>query len=441
MSLPSQHPILLPFSPQAFAVPLVFKDEEFGGCGHLHAGLAHEYTLHPFPQTRQARLVGRAALVPSLILSKFRVDAVIDWIDIVVQTEDDQQEVNVNGWVEEATEKSLSVKRITTQDESSRRLFSVRIQEPEPNTVKAIVAGINAHHRLRCTEGISASEVSVDWYPYSRRDSDGLLMTDLLARHVLPPKDIWMGRRGIPRCYGRKGRGTRGRRTDTPPILGHPLPRLHHAPIVYVGIELGADPSLARTLDPHMHTQPAADGTVYYGSKEGPEMIRIMHKIMDQQNRVTGKQMDLGPGERRARIEVTLRGEALERVGLMHLRDLGGRPFECLRTRYFSFWLPTVPYHAGRADTVSDVLKGPLSRWEIEIFKRSGVVGLEAYQAGRHEIASRARSGLVDAGARRKARDRVGGGPRRFRVDFEELNRRTSDALRRLSKEWSGFVP
>ena len=435
-----ERPTLHPFSPERFSAPLAFKPAKNGGIGHLHPGLAQAYVLKPVTKG-QKRKLGRAVLMPDLDLSSYRVDAVVDWVAVGVETDSDQPAVNVNEWIAKATGESLSVTGPGGGEGYFGRAFEAKIQDPTLDTLAKITSAIDAHPRLSCTGRLAAIEVSVDWYPHSKREEDRLLMVDLLWRQLLPPEGIWRMEGGWPRSFVGRGGGAKARDEDTQPLLASPRIVKGKDEILYAGVVVRADRELRRDLTPELHKPPAVDGTIYFGRRGGDVQIKVMHKIIDQQNRGKGTARRLGKRKRRARIEVTLRGQALEELGLTQVKRLGHFDFTKLRRRYFNFWLPTVPYHRGRASGVEDVVKGPRSRQEIDLFSRSGVLGLEVYQRGCARVVTRAQRKLNRARGRRRELQRAGKGPKGLRLAFSELEDRIYEALRRLREEWAdGFL-
>ena len=87
--------------------------------------------------------------------------------------------------------------------------------------------------------------------------------------------------------------------------------------------------------------QPTIDGTVYFGPKNGPTLIKVMHKIMDQQNRETGTRLGARQNGRFPRADY----------------ESGGRGFESSSARHLSHWNQTFFPPLGQFPT------GPVCSW------------------------------------------------------------------------------
>ncbi len=431
-------------SPERFDVPLRFKAPTDGGIGHRHAGLVQSYRLEPMAG-RQKRLGGRAAVVPELDLSAFRTHAVIDWVALEIGADSLQPAVNINGWLRESTGESLSVTGPAGVERYAGMNFEIKIQDPTPERLAGIVEAIKGMPRLTFAGRIAAIEVSVDWYALSHAERERLLMTDLLWRHLLPPENVWRCESGWPRSVTGRAGGRLVKEGYVRKLLKDPTTAMVNGAIRHAGVTLQPDGELVRDLDRGSHVAPVVDGTVYFGAKDGPAQIKVMHKIMDQQNRWTGTRRDLRPQECRARVEVTLRGTALADVGLTAVETLAGFEFQELGARYLSYWLPTVPFHRGVAARIEDVIRGSRSWQEIEVFRRTGVFGLERAQRAQSKRSARAQQKLHwkrgvrrrdDPVAERKQARRRGKGPAGLRVNFEPLQEQIYEALRRLTPEW-----
>jgi hypothetical protein len=161
------------------------------------------------------------------------------------------------------------------------------------------------------------------------------------------------------------------------------------------------------------------DATVYFGEEEGPVSFRIQNKVEDSRSR-DGRSRPLDQWERRARIEVILTGDALERHGLLTLQDLRGFEFEKLRGPYFQFWLPTDRY------TRQSGLPP-----RTYLFKEGGVYSHEL-----HARALNAQKAAEQSPAKRRSASRRGTGKRRRLMAWTELNEQARQALTRLTADW-----
>lgn len=419
---------LQPEAPSRLEIPLAFKPRKRGGIGHLHPGLTQTYNVDP-SIGRQARWRNRAKLVPELDLSAFTAKAVIDWIDIRVESSLEIEAKELSEFLRVNLGKALWAAGPDGGKGYSGQCFDVRLHDPTPQRLRRLIRTIKDEEALTTDGEVAAIEVSVDWYPKSSSESERLLMTDLLWRHLLPPNEVCRVDHGWPRSVFGRGQGAATK------LLDDATDEMASQPRIYAGVVLPPDAEQTRTLDLKFHRQPAVDGTTCWGPERGDAHIRVMHKVMDQQDRRRNTKVELDEKERRARIEVTLRGGALQGLGLKWTRELGAIDFEGLAPRYFQFWLPTMRHHQGPFSASSDLICVLRGREELDIFSRTGVFGLDEYQWARRAQKNQARRKLSYRGATRKERDRTGQGKNRDRIAYTELNERIYDALRRLRWE------
>lgn len=364
----------------------------------------------------QARFRGRLVLRPLLDLGAFRVRAVIDWLDLRVETRKVTQTRHVSDLLAATLGRRPHVSDAAGQTHKTDTSFTVRLQDPDPEMVGRMLAALEARWGLVGAPVVVGIEVAVDWYPPGADDVLRLQMVALLQRHVFPTGRLVRTARDEPRCFSEAGGVERTSR-----YLG-PVQGRHRSRVCYNGVKVALGAEAWRTLEHEMHNTPFVDGTVYVGAREADALLRIQNKVTD--TRHGGCFRMLEPEGRRARIEVALRGLALEELGLTRLEALGG--LECLRKAFFDFWLPTVNGRLG------------LHVLDVQAFRRTGVYGLEAYQDARWERRKAWRRG-VKAGGGELARGRLD--PRRrtvngTRLAFAVMNRRCDDALRRLGRAW-----
>ena len=364
----------------------------------------------------QARFRGRLVLRPLLELGAFRVRAVIDWLDLRVETAVVTQTRHVSDLLAAELGRRPHVTDAAGRTHKAGTSFTVRLQEPDPAMVRQMLAALEARWGLVDEPAVVGIEVALDWYPPDADDALRLQMVALLQRHVFPTGRLVRTERDEPRCFSEAGGVGRTRR-----YLG-PVQARHRSRACHNGVTVALGPEIWRTLEQEMHNAPVVDGTVYVGAREADAMLRIQNKVTD--TRHGGRFRTLEPEGRRARIEVALRGQALEELGLTRLEALGG--LECLRKAVFDFWLPTVNGRFG------------LHVFDVQVFRRTGVYGLEAYRDARWERRKAWRRGVKSEGgelakARLAARR---GSVSGTRLAFAEMNRRCDDALRRLGKAW-----
>lgn len=182
--------------------------------------------------------------------------------------------------------------------------------------------------------------------------------------------------------------------------------------------------------NPYLYRQHAVDGTLYFGEEEGVVLYRCGHKVIDKQ-KTDGTHEKLPPKNRRVRVEVRLRREALREAKIEHVDDIAGG-LANLRRRYFSFRLPTVAYPVGSLRIT--VAEWRQLRREVECFCRAGVFGLM-----RMRTAERDRRQRVNHAVGREPLNipHVGTETSVDQLEWSELNERTQKALKRLESKWA----
>lgn len=258
-------------------------------------------------------------------------------------------------------------------------------------------------------------EVSVDFYPeHPPAADDRTRLFGVLQHHLWPTEDVLASRKSRPRFAWGPGAAK----------IRHVLPW---------GKGETANRELLYTTERDRSVY--GDSTYYVGSRDGLLMWRIMDKEVDQQNRATGLRRDLSAEERRVRIEVTLRGEELDRLGLRTPSDLRGFRFEKLRSRYFDFMLPTF---RKRGSGSKSLVAEWLEKERCIKFMTAGVIGLKAMDEIALEKRRARRPELVchlkQAGRTIRPEARRGRGAALTFVAYEELNKAVETALRHMSE-------
>lgn len=126
----------------------------------------------------------------------------------------------------------------------------------------------------------------------------------------------------------------------------------------------------------------------------------------------------------------------LRRLGLEKPEDLVGFQFAKLRKELFSFWLPTIEGgvpEGGEGARSAEIGRGTL---QLKVFRESGVYGIDLYEKAWRERQAETRRKLrkmdLELLERPRQRSRKNGNL----VAYDDFNRRTEKALRRLGKAW-----
>ena len=250
---------------------------------------------------------------------------------------------------------------IAAEDKGPGDVFStctIKIQEP------ASLAQIAAIHKALVSSfgeaagsRVTGIEVSIDATPKDPSDAARALLLGAMQRTIWTTRDIWSDRMSRPRtAFGRGDRQT---------ITLSPAPEED-------------DTGLSRSV-PDNHTIPAIDGTMYLGAKGDDVMIRLMDKVVDRQ-RPDGTRDVLADDRKRVRVEVTLKGKELEKVGITDITSLDRLNLTKFQKRYFQFMLPTFS-RRGKPVTGVDALRNTQQEWRARTYLRSGVTGLMAMDA------------------------------------------------------------
>lgn len=367
-------------------------------------------------KTVQARLSARVTLVPNMDMNAFKCSAVIDWLKLRIVLRIPTQ----SRWVHSALPDDVKVRGCWVSkplDTSSNVgcAFDLTFQEPSREVVVNALRQIGDVYGLSSEPELGAIEFSIDFTPWTHLDSERHLLVAILARHLRPDPLLWNTHRGKPRC-------TWGGPNETQFLFPH-----------------SRDPEVDQVmmpLDPDLDHGTYADATLYVGPRDGDVMFRIMEKLIDRQNRAAGTRLLLPQQKRRARIEVTIRGQELEKVGLRRLSDLAEFRFTRLQGRYFRFMLPTFP-----AGEPASSLERNIQVWREKRrrskFALTGVIGLELHDRAWASVGRTARrrtKGLERRG--RVARRRAVGVNGTF-IAYSALNRRIQTALRHLGESWN----
>jgi len=362
--------------------------------------------------TCQARFEGRQPLYPVLDLRLFTCRAVVDWVDIGIETIEPTQGLWINRLIKQTIDISC---RVTPH---ANNAFSIRFQEPNFRLVRRAIDVVKQRSGLAGDATIVGIEVSVDFTPKTpgnvalRRKLVGVLW-----RHLLPNRQMFERGVDMPRFTWGNEQG--------PVTAGiHPR-RKNGPPIPHLLLANGDD------------YRPFADATVYFGEKDAPPSWRLMDKILDRQNPGNGSRLELPEHEKRVRVEVTLSSNQLGAFGVRRMDDLATFNFCSLASEHFRFVAPTFVDPDAVAGCRRKVLLGGWERERITKFLNTGVIGLEAMDRQWEILRAKNRPAIVkEMGKRglRLERKRAGTGKTRTFVAFAELNKRIEVAFRKLTE-------
>lgn len=361
--------------------------------------------------SKQARFTGRYALVPQIDLSDYSCRAVIDWVRIRVGLSRQTQHRWLQSTIKPYVDRTQMIRPIGLISGTASDQFEITFQEPRLWKVSDALAAIEAAYGFVYPAQCDAIEVSVDFTPRMPSALSRRLMFRTLTNHLRPKIDLFADAAAQPRFSW-------GGKDET--FIMIPSSKLIKADEFFYAVNEFDCPA-------------ACDATFYVGAKEGPVSWRIMDKIIDRQNRSTGTFIALPEQRRRVRIEVTLQGSEIDSLGIRFVSDLLRFDFATLKTRCFSFKLPT--FSDGLQPTGSSIVGQEVEDRRIAKFLKTGIIGLSLMDAARARFRDKNRKDFVGFFKKRRLRT-----PRKMQpgqlgpmLAYSEVDRRVEMALRKLT--------
>lgn len=161
-------------------------------------------------------------------------------------------------------------------------------------------------------------------------------------------------------------------------------------------------------------------------------MVRVMDKVVDEQNTFAGSRLVLPPESRRCRIEVTLRKESLHATGIKRLEDIPKYKFAKLQGLHFQFKLATV------ADRSSGPAAAYKERERVRKFLATGISGLAKMDQAALKLSAdtrrKVRGELFRRGKHLPSATRTGSGAHGTAIAYEQLCKKVQTALSNLSR-------
>ena len=373
------------------------------------------------PDAKQARLLGRYALKPDIDLSKFRCEAVVDYVKIVFISGISTQFRHVqkalaeimplprghHHWVETLNGTAASATK-----------FIVTIQDPDISQVCAIDEFLQRRFKTIGAAEIAELEVSIDFYPESKLDEDRAKVVGIIQRCYFAKFNVFTDRKKRPRVIA----GSPGECE-----VNFLYPWFEDEGDGNFQSDAWSNPKYART--------PFNDKILYFGSKDGDELVRIQNKVAN--NRSNDSAEPLSQNEKRARIEIRLRDEELKGCGIRNIADLANFNFAKLQKSYFHFALPT--FVDETRCRLPAAVQSRINGLSIEHFLQTGIAGLAYVEKGKtawrrqHTKVMKAKMRLL---GKSKKRIRAGAGLHGNATAYGELNEKANEALRNLSDRY-----
>lgn len=327
------------------------------------------------PATARQRLYdGRLELRPELDHRQYEITALVDWIEISFDTPFSRRWNDVRAFARGRLKRSGNVSVV--EPDAVGEAFSIRIQEPFPADVFQLCRDLEATYDIRSDEArairISGIEVSVDFYPCSRRDDDRQLMTETIRRHLVPDAVFFEEARRRPRSFDPK-RPKEPRYLLLQPDDRHKTLAAHHNATAESRGRPPLTPDHFRDLTRRSYRQPWVDTMFYVGDRCEVVSLNVQDKITHEVNPARGTHRRLDARERRTRVEVRLLRGMLADLGMAFPGNLVEAPFSRLAKIFFRMGIPTIAMSGGEPDAD-----------ELQIFERGGLMGLDRYQRARH---------------------------------------------------------
>lgn len=373
-------------------------------------------------ELRQARFQNRKVLIPTLAVKNFRFKAVIDFVVVRVFVSRTQHH-----WLQPELRKVLPRDSWITPIDPGRGResdeFDIRIQEPRSSAeVAKAITSVGARHGERKTPEIREIEFSLDIYSRGADDDEREQMVGLLQRTYFASLERWQNGLDMPRSTAVPSRNANTKPTTKylQPLMGqHRIDQLPKRPT------------------PDEFHAPFLDGTMYLGEKDTSGMIRIQNKELDQQNPAKASSKELMADQRRARVEVTLKGDNLKVIGLKDLLDLKHFNFGKLQKKFFQFMLPTFSTPDPEKSAAMKLVAGNEEERRAEVFLKSGVLALMRRDAAWEEYQALLRPDIKRVFLSNSwplTQKRVGLGSTTNMLAYKALNRHVETAFRKLGE-------
>ncbi|MCE0506408.1 hypothetical protein LR948_13640 [Roseivivax sp. GX 12232] len=378
---------------------------------------------------RQTVTKGRLLALPMIDLNQYRCRAVFDWIEFKVTLGRELYAVHVgnslNGAINEPKLGKAYVYGPNLERHHSGNTFRIRMFDPSSRRMNAALQHLRWKYgsrtaSLRLGHKITGVEISIDFYPIPTHaeTDDGMLLlraqaSELLRKHFrLDPSFRTRGDFDhfdeMPRY--RDDVGTKKMVSAPPGLIPENLKEFPKA-------LLGADRV-------KMHRKPPLDSTVYVGAKtvksvQRPILFRLQDKVADQRGVGDDNFIALELRDRRSRIEICLLDvpdyDTMKDFGIQTMDDLTNKDWGKLRKKFFNFQFPTLAMEDD----------GTANGDELEIFKRTGVIGLDLHH---RSVIEKTRANWDRQNGHRPRKMRENGHCRAF----SELNQKITRAMEKL---------
>jgi hypothetical protein len=346
-----------------------------------------EYRFEPTsgkqPVTRN-RLVAQ----PCIDLNDYRCRAVFDWIEIYVETPASARACDLGKMLNHRLRDDKSGGIFVTGCARTSRYegqhFVIRIQDPTLGRMEKLLAELRQKFPVWSCLQLSTCEIvglelAIDFYPKSTRAESDLDLALRRAQISQVLRNHFILDRTWEANHISKDPGWWPRYVDQDKGGSEKLFRQASGYVPKERKGISALKLAAAVSD--RHRSAPLNGTVYIGQEGSDIAFRLQDKTGDKRIR-DQIPVPIDQSERRARIEVTILKLDWTEVGILRVLDIGSMD-ELLRTDFsklqqmlFNFQLPTIGLDQ----------HGVPIQDELDIFGKTGAMGLDLYHRGRREI-------------------------------------------------------
>ncbi|NNU82140.1 hypothetical protein HMH01_17015 [Halovulum dunhuangense] len=390
---------------------------------HLVTSLDSIFTLTKYnsryPIGKQRRFSGRAALVPQIDLSKYRLSPKIEEIRVSLS---DMRPERLERLREILIKEGIDAEICAPRKAGGQtRPQQLKIVPPSKNPAEKIHSAL-IYASLNLNEiKIDELKLSIEFKAKRPTDLRYVRIVEILWRHFMPPEELWNAPGLRPRSIWRTyASSPSDKSADRVNLLFAPMTASDYQEYTptFRGVELEPDPIRDAALKPQKMKRPGAYTAIHWGSQRSSMHYEIFFKYKDK-NGVSLKKED-----RRAVLSLTAAGLGLSPKGYLCLDEIPAF-VRSLKKGHLKFYLATIPY----ANTQPLMWKR-----HAKYFVKAGVFG-----AALKDWAEAARIKAFNRLVNRASRLKVERLPSRIGAHltvYDDLSDKVSDALIRLADKW-----
>lgn len=353
----------------------------------------------------QKRVVGRRLLKPLIDLASYSCGAVIGRVEMEFHLSRETKSRYVQTVLKPISSGVPDIKPIGSKPGGTTNTFWMTFKDPHLWELAEVSNVLSKSFGLASSPKNRAIAVSVDFDPRAASADACRKMVATLTRHLSPARDVLARSNDQPWFAWGEGGANRS------PVWGARISYENWDPVFNVDTD--------RTIPP--------DAAFCLGEDGAAVTWRVMDNYSDRQNTLTGTSGILPEKDRRARVEVTLRGSELRKNGIETLEELVTVNLVKFQGQYFQFSLPTF---------ISLSALGPtdpfMERRRMQRFLNIGVAGLAALDRERQRRLIQIRTDMIKLRQKVDKKVRRGQGKTGTMVAYDDLDEMVRGALRKL---------